>query len=109
VFHENGPDNLHLSFLSMDGYVRNYRMEKRVISDLKANYAGKFDYPADSAKIMLVVDYQWITFFVDGKQILRFKDDHLNGGGLAFAVASGSNNSFGTRCTFQNVELWEFN
>jgi hypothetical protein len=47
VFHENGPDNLHLSFLSMDGYVRNYRMEKRVISDLKANYAGKFDYPAD--------------------------------------------------------------
>lgn len=109
VFHENGVDNQHFSFLSTDGYVRNYRVEKNVFADLKANYVGKFNYPSDSAKIMLVVDYQWITFFVDGKQIVRFQDDHLKGGGLAFAVASSSNNDFGTRCIFKNVELWEFN
>ncbi len=109
VFHESGADNLHFTFLSMEGIVQNYRMEKRVFTDLKANYAGKFKYPSDSAEMMLVVDYQWITFFVNNNQVIRFKDDHLNGGGLAFAVASGSNNDFGTRCTFQNVELWEFN
>jgi hypothetical protein len=109
VFHENSISDLHLSFLSMDGYVRNYRTEKNVVSDLKGNYAGKFNYPADKAKIMLVVDYQWITVFVNGKQVVRFQDDRLDGGGLAFAVASGSNNGFGTRCTFQNVDLWEFN
>jgi len=109
VFHENGAGNLHLSFLSMDGYARNYRTEKNVVSDLKGNYAGKFNYPADKARIMLVVDYQWITFFVNGKQVVRFQDDRLDGGGLAYAVASGSNNGFGTRCTFQNVDLWEFN
>lgn len=109
VFHENGADNLHFSFISMDGYARNYRVEKKVFSDLKANYVGKFNYPGDSAKIMLVVDYQWITFFVNGKQIVRLQDDRLKGGGLAFAVASGANNDFGTRCTFTNVELWEFN
>ncbi len=62
---------------------------KRVFTDLKANYAGKFKYPSDSAEMMLVVDYQWITFFVNNNQVIRFKDDHLNGGGLAFAVASG--------------------
>jgi hypothetical protein len=110
VFYETGADNLHFSFISTDGYVRNYRMEKKVFADLKANYAGKFNYPSDSAKIMLVVDYQWITFFVNDKQVLRFQDDHLkDGGNLAFAVASGSNNDFGTRCSFENVELWEFN
>jgi len=109
VFHENGAGNLHLSFLSMDGYVRNYRTEKNVASDLKANYAGKFNFAADKAHILLVVDYQWITFFVNGKQVVRFQDDRLNGGGLAFAAASGSNSDFGTRCTFQNVDLWEFN
>ena len=109
VFHENGPGDLHLSFLSMDGYARNYRTEKNVVSDLKGNYAGKFNYPGDKAQIMLVVDYQWITVFINGKQVVRFQDDRLNGGGLAFAVASGSNNDFGTRCTFQNVDLWEFN
>ncbi len=109
VFHENGASDLHVSFLSMDGYVRNYRTEKNVITNLKGNYAGKFNYPADKARIMLVVDYQWLTFYVNGKQVVRFQDDRLNGGGLAFAVASGSNNSFGTRCTFQNVDLWEFN
>lgn len=109
VFHENGPANLHLSFLSMDGNVRNYRTEKNVVSDLKGNYAGKFNFAADKAKIMLVVDYQWITVFVNGKQVVRFQDDRLDGGGLAFAAASGTNNGFGTRCTFQNVDLWEFN
>jgi hypothetical protein len=109
VFHENGADNLHFSYLSMDGYVRNYRMDKKIFSDLKANWAGKFNYPSDSAKFMLVVDYQWITVFVNDKQIVRFQDDRLKGGGLAYAVSSGSNNDFGTRCTFENVELWEFN
>ncbi len=109
VFHENGPDDLHITYISTDGYVRSHRMDKKVFSDLKANWAGKFDMTSDSAEVMLVVDYQWITVFVNGKQIVRFQDDRLNGGGLAFAVASGSNNDFGTRCTFENVELWEFN
>ncbi|HEX7556436.1 MAG TPA: hypothetical protein VF338_07410 [Leptolinea sp.] len=109
VFHEQGADNLHFSYLSMDGVVRNYRVEKKVFADLQAGTAGKFKYPSDSAKIMLVVDHQWIAFFVNNKMILRFKDNHLNGGGLSYAVASGTNNGFGTRCTFQNVELWEFN
>jgi hypothetical protein len=108
VFHEVDADNLHVSFLSMDGIVRNYRKEKGVITNLKGNYAGKFDMPADSAKFMLVVDYQWMTIFVDNKQVVRFMDDRLKGGSLAFAVTSGSNNDFGTSCTFTNVELWEF-
>lgn len=108
VFHENGADNLHITLLNLDGYVRNYRFEKKVFTDLKGNYAGKFKIPADSAKMMLVVDYQWITVFVNGKQVVRFEDNHLKDGGLAFAVSSGSNNSFGTRCSFTNVELWEF-
>lgn len=109
VFQENGMDNLHMTLLNLDGIVRNYRIEKKVFTNLKGNYAGKFKIPADSAKIMLVVDYQWITIFVNGKQVVRFEDNHLKDGGLAFAVASGSNNDFGTRCSFTNVELWEFN
>ncbi len=108
VFHENGPDNLHMTLLNLDGIVRNYRIEKKVFTNLKGNYAGKFKIPADSAKIMLVVDYQWITIFVNGKRVVRFEDNHLKDGGLAFAVSSGSNNDFGTRCSFTNVELWEF-
>jgi len=109
VFHENGPEDLHFTFLSMDGYVKTIRMEKKIFTEMKANFAGKYEYPADSAKIMLVVDDQWITFFVDGQEIIHFQDDRLNGGGLSLAVASGTNNGYGTRCQFHNVELWEFN
>jgi hypothetical protein len=109
VFHEQGPDNLHFSYLSMDGVVRNIRMEKKVFTDLKGNNAGKFKLPADSAKIMLVVENQWITFLVNDVVVVHFKDDRLTGGGLSMAVASGTNRDFGTRCQFQNVELWEFN
>lgn len=109
VFNEQGPDNLHFSFLSMDGYVRNIRVEKRIFTDLQGKYAGKFKFPADSAAIMLVVEKQWITFLVNDIVVVHFKDDHLTDGGLSMAVASGTNNGFGTRCQFQNVELWEFN
>jgi hypothetical protein len=109
IFHEQGADNLHFSFLSMDGYARNIRMEKKIFADLKANYAGKFSYPSDSANIFLVVEDQWITFLVNDIVMVHFKDDHLTSGGLSMAVASGTNNGFGTRCQFQNVELWELN
>jgi hypothetical protein len=109
VYHEQGADNLHFSFLSMDGYVRNIRMEKKIFTDLKANYAGKFKYPGDSASIFLVVEDKWITFLVNDIVLIHFKEDHLSSGGLSLAVASGTNNDFGTRCEFQNVELWEFN
>lgn len=108
VFHEQGPDNLHFSFLSLDGFVRNIRMEKRVFTDLEANYAGKFKFPADSAKLMLVVENQWITFLVNNIVVIHIQDSHLASGGLSMAVASGTNTGFGTRCQFQNVELWEF-
>ncbi|MEI8133351.1 MAG: hypothetical protein WCG34_13040 [Leptolinea sp.] len=109
VFHEQGPDNLHFSFLSLDGYVRNIRMEKRVFTDLQANYAGKIKLPSDSVELMLVVENKWITFLVDNKVVIHIEDSHLAGGGLSMAVASGTNTGFGTRCQFQNVELWEFN
>jgi hypothetical protein len=108
VFHERGAGNLHFSFLSMDGYVRNIRMDKQIFTDLKANYAGKFQYPSDSAKIMLVVQNQTATFLVNNEVVVSYQDSRLTGGNLALAIASGTNSGFGTRCRFQNVELWEF-
>jgi len=109
IYHEQDPANLHLSYLSMDGYVRTIRMEKGIFTDMQGKSAGKFKYPADSAKLMLIVEDKWITFLVNDVVIVHFKDDHLAGGGLSMAVASGTNKDFGTRCEFKNVELWEFN
>jgi hypothetical protein len=108
VYHELGANELHFSFLSMDGFVRTIRMEKGIFTDMEAKSAGKFRYPADSANFLLIVEDKWITFLVNNVVIIHFKDDHLAGGGLSLAVASGTNNDFGTRCQFQNVELWEF-
>jgi hypothetical protein len=109
IYHEKGPANLHFTFLTMDGYVRTIRMEKGLFTDMEAKSAGKFKYPADAARILLVVEDKWITFLVNDVVMVHFKDDHLAGGGLSMAVSSGTNNGFGTRCQFQNVELWEFN
>ena len=58
------------------------------------------------------------TLLVNGTHALVFLDDHLQAkytlfreelldeGDLAYAVLSGTNKDYGTRCTITNAELW---
>ena len=57
-----------------------------------------------SAQMVLVVNGDKATVYVDGSRIGEQRNlALLDAGGLAFTVFSGTNKSYGTRCTFRNV------
>ena len=74
---------------------------------MKGGYAGKFKNPADSAHMVLVVDKQKVTVFINDKQAVTFEDKKLEGGKLGLTLASGTNKGFGMHCDMTNVQLWE--
>jgi hypothetical protein len=107
VYHTSDNANYHTTFLAMDGYVRTYRNIKNIQTALKTGYYGKLNTPADSAMLMLAVDQQWVTFYVNDQQVVRFQDTTLKGGALGYVLHSGTNLDFGTRCKLTSVELWD--
>ena len=92
----------------MDGNVeltRNKNGYQTVIGRSKSRYP--VEKPADSANLMLAVEGDEISFFVDGFLMLHQRDTTLDTGNLALTLMSGTNKDFGTRCTMENVELWK--
>lgn len=108
VFREKDADNHYVIYLSMDGIVELTRVKngnQTVVGRSKSRYP--VEKPADSANLMLAVQGDEIMFFVDGYLMLHQRDTALDSGNLALTLMSGTNKDFGTRCTMENIELWE--
>lgn len=74
---------------------------------LQRGYAERFKTPKDNVTMILVLENQWVTVFINGKKVVRFQDSSLNGGQPGYTLASGTNKDFGTRCVITKIELWE--
>ncbi len=107
VFSDSGEDTHHVVFLTMDGYVRPYRVKHNVGTILQTGFYDYFDVPADSAEIILVVEDQVMTVLVDRKKIVSFSDGSIQRGSLGLSLISGTNTGFGTRCEMTNIDYWE--
>lgn len=107
VFRLLDSDNSYSIFYTLDGYVYMWAYQDGKYVEKGRGYYGKPDIPAGKAQIMLVAEDDWVTFFVEGKQVFRKQDSAFSSGGLYYSVESGTNKDFGQQCTFENVELWE--
>jgi hypothetical protein len=102
------PDGDHyMAYLALDGDVRFQRLVNEVSAYLGDSYYGKLNIPAGEAEIMLVVEGDIITFFVNGEKVHTRRDTALPSGDLALTLVSGTNLDFGTRCQMTDIELWE--
>jgi len=107
VFRESGKDNHYAVQLGLDGWVYLWRIVRGVWAPLGESYYGKVDVPSGEAEIMLVMEGEMITFFVNGEKVHSRRDSALASGKLALTLLSGINTDFGTRCQMSNIELWE--
>lgn len=106
VFRERDEDNHYNVFLGLDGnvYLNGYK-NGNFLSFAKGR-AGKLDIPKGNAEFQLAVDQDWITVFVNGKQVLRKQEKSFSDGKLALTLSSGTNKDYGTRCQMTDIELW---
>jgi hypothetical protein len=107
VFREMSRDNHYLIFLSLDGYVRLSDVRNGVFHILGDEYYGKVGAATGSAQVMLVVEGSVFNYFVNGERVLTRESASFPEGRLGLTLVSGTNKSFGTRCSMKNIELWE--
>ncbi len=107
VFREVDEDNHYFVFVALDGnvYLNGYKNGKFI--SLGKKWFGKPDLPSGNADFMMAVDRDWITIYVNGRQVLRKQDASFSNGKLALTLASGTNKDYGTRCQMTNLELWQ--
>ena len=99
-------DDYHITVLSTEGIVHTYRSRSGKVIEMKGGkYSKSLGVSSGQAEIMLVVDAQKMTFYVNGEQVVSFKDTYLSSGQLGYAISSYSPN--GMNCQMTNVELWK--
>jgi hypothetical protein len=106
---DDNVDNFHEVMLALDGNVRLTRClnDCPFLESLASSYFGKIDYMEGNAEVILIVEGGTIQYFVDGDQIFIRRNQKKLKGDLGFAISSGTNAGFGTRCTFTNTEIWD--
>ena len=107
VFRMNARGDHYLAYLGLDGWFYLYRNLDHTITLVGKGYYDEVEIPKGSAELMLVVEGDWITLFVNGEQVQRKQESTFSSGLLGYALASGTNKEFGTRCQMLDTELWE--
>ncbi|HSQ25745.1 MAG TPA: hypothetical protein VLM80_01350, partial [Anaerolineales bacterium] len=106
VFGEIDEENYSLAYLALDGFVHLVHVYDGDWRWLASRRYGRLSLPQGNANIMMVVDNQRITFFVNGEEVAAAYDRSYAAGALNYTLLSGTNKDYGTSCSMKNTELW---
>jgi hypothetical protein len=108
VFREASTETVdhYLAYLGLDGVVYFTRQHFDEYYDLGSDRYGRLEVPNGSAQIMLAVEGDKFSFFVNDEHVITATDSHLATGRLNYTLLSGTNKRFGTRCEMTHVGLW---
>ena len=107
VFRTNARGDHYLALLGLDGWVSLYRNLDGSATTLARGYREPLEIPKGEAELVMVAEAKTYTVLINGRVSLQQDDDLLSSGLLGYALASGTNLGFGTRCQMTNVELWQ--
>ena len=106
LFNEGNSNTNHLlASVRMDGlvYFSGFR---------NSNYLSygtyKYGRPSikGSADLVLVVDNDRATVYLNGERVVRKADLPVMGDGVGLTTLSGTNRDFGTRCTWKDIYVY---
>ena len=111
VFHASDERNHAIAYLGLDGNVYVSHVVDGELTLVGSAYYDTLEVPDGSAELMLMVNGDKITFFVNGQRVFSGTDSLLTGrldsAHLALTLVSGTNKDFGTRCQMVNTDLWD--
>ena len=101
-------ENFHEILVALNGYVNFSRCLNNCsyLESLARSYFGKIDYMIGSAELILVVEGSTIQAFINREPVFVRYDQKKLTGDLYYAISSGTNADFGTRCTFRDTMIW---
>jgi hypothetical protein len=107
VFRLQEDEDHYVVLLSLDGYVYSWSNAGGNVRSMGQGYYGSAKQTG-SATLTLVVEGDQYRVLVNDKLIKTFTGfaGKLSRGDLAYTILSGTNKSYGTKCEFENIELW---
>ncbi|NIM94642.1 MAG: hypothetical protein GTO18_13155 [Anaerolineales bacterium] len=107
VFRMNARGDHYLVFVGMDNWLYLYRRLDYSIDRIgKWNY-GSLELPTGQAELVMIAEGDHLTFMVNDVQVGSFQEPKFSSGLLGYAIVSGTNEGFGTKCEMTDIELWE--
>ncbi len=106
VFRLESADDHYFAHLGLDGWVYFTGFQRGNFFSIGRGYYNKVDIPDGGANLMLVVEGDKFTFFVNDERVYTVRDARFKTGNLALTLLSGTNRDFGTRCQMRNIEVW---
>ncbi len=95
-------------FLSLDKKLSYWRnMQDSPYVTLSKRYFGEYDHMQDSRIIIITAEGPILQVFDENLNRIDMREDgKLESGFLGYTLSSGESKSFGTRCSFTEMELW---
>ncbi len=109
VFHDRSTQEVtdhYIIWLDTQGIVRLGRMLNSNLAVLQQNKTDIPEATTQTAKITLVVENNYITYFVNGTKYIHWQDATFPDGNLFLTLVSGTNKDYGTHCKMTNISLW---
>lgn len=108
AFRISEEGDYYLIVQAMDGNVYLHKTVPGTnrLSRVDGRYAGQIGFPNAEFDFIFIVEGPSFRWFVNGEYIAQFYHSAFPEGELAYAMVSGTNIGFGTRCTMTNVEAW---
>lgn len=101
-------DTWHATHLDLEGTVHTYRQRgtSEIIEMEGGRYAGGLGHLSGEAEMVIVVEDDLYTVFINNMQVVRFRDPYISTGKVGPSVFYG--NSVGAmQCKMDQIEFWE--
>jgi hypothetical protein len=106
MYGDTGDRRYLASWLGLDGYVYNFRVNNNSNTAYAFQKWGTPERPNGEAHVDLVVNDKRVNIYVNDKLANTFYDSLYKPGGLAWTIMSGTNKGYGTRCNFSNNQVF---
>lgn len=107
VWGYSNEENWHATFLDLQGTVHTFRERSGNQIEMKGGkYAGGLGSSSGEAEMVIAVEDDLYTAFINGMEVVRFRDPYIDTGRLGLAIMNGDSPE-GMRCVMENVGIWE--
>lgn len=108
LYWDNGQENYYSVMAALDGYAYARLFLRSNQYNLGRIFYGVPVRPSGEYTTTLIVNQDQSYFFVNNELLKKTDtiDTSMTDGALSYMLASGTDEDFGTRCSFSNVELW---
>lgn len=103
-----GDDNWHVTILDLEGTVHTYRQRGsgEKIEMKGGKYLGGLGRTSGEAEMVITVEDDLYTAFINGMEVVRFKDPYIATGKIGMAIKNGESPD-GMHCMMENIGIWE--